>query len=93
MANQHLSKYSEMASHGSEIIVTKRGRPVARIAPIEVGGLMSDAEKYRIVRRGTDIIIRPLLKGARYAQHVSDAEGGKSSSSRQIRCARLGGDL
>ena len=31
-ANQHLSKYIEMASHGSEIIVTKRGRPVARIA-------------------------------------------------------------
>ncbi|WP_223306763.1 type II toxin-antitoxin system prevent-host-death family antitoxin [Acidithiobacillus ferrivorans] len=26
-----------MASHGSEVIVTKRGRPVARIAPIEVG--------------------------------------------------------
>ncbi|CDQ09759.1 Prevent-host-death family protein [Acidithiobacillus ferrivorans] len=47
--NQHLSKYIEMASHGSEIIVTKRGWPVARIAPIEVGGLMSDAEKYRIV--------------------------------------------
>ena len=43
-------KYIEMASHGSEIIVTKRGRPVARIAPIEVGGLMSDAEKFALER-------------------------------------------
>ena len=49
-ANQRFSKYIEMASHGAEIIVTKRGRPVARIAPIEVGGRMSEAEKSALER-------------------------------------------
>lgn len=49
-ANQRFSKYIEMASHGAEIIVTKRGRPVARIAPIEVGGRMSEAEKAALER-------------------------------------------
>ena len=49
-ANQHLSKYIEMASLGAEIIVTKRGRPVARIAPIEVRGRMSDAQKIALER-------------------------------------------
>ena len=49
-ANQHLSKYIEMASLGAEIIVTKRGRPVARIAPIEARGRMSDAQKIALER-------------------------------------------
>ena len=49
-ANQHLSKYIEMASLGAEIIVTKGGRPVARIAPIEVRGRMSDAQKIALER-------------------------------------------
>ncbi|MHB1201943.1 MAG: type II toxin-antitoxin system Phd/YefM family antitoxin [Acidithiobacillus sp.] len=49
-ANQHLSKYIEMASQGSEIIVTKRGHPMARIAPIEAGGQMSDAQKSALER-------------------------------------------
>ena len=49
-ANQHLAKYIKMASLGAEIIVTKRGRPVARIAPIEVRGRMSDAQKIALER-------------------------------------------
>lgn len=49
-ANQHLSKYIEMAAQGSEIIVTKRGRPMARIAPIEASGQMSDAQKSALER-------------------------------------------
>ncbi|MGE0049814.1 MAG: type II toxin-antitoxin system Phd/YefM family antitoxin [Acidithiobacillus sp.] len=52
-ANQHLAKYVEMAAHGTEIIVTKRGRPVARIAPIEVQGQLSRAQQAAFQRSQT----------------------------------------
>jgi prevent-host-death family protein len=30
-ANQHLSRYVEAVQQGSEVVITKRGRPVARL--------------------------------------------------------------
>ncbi|XTI71602.1 type II toxin-antitoxin system Phd/YefM family antitoxin [Acidithiobacillus sp. AC3] len=52
-ANQHLSKYVDLAAGGVEVIVTKRGRPVARIAPIAVDQQMSEAEKSALERSRT----------------------------------------
>lgn len=33
-ANQHLSRYIEAVERGEEIIITRRGKPVARLAPV-----------------------------------------------------------
>ena len=33
-ANQHLSRYIEAAIHGDEVVITKRGKPVAKLMPI-----------------------------------------------------------
>lgn len=33
-ANQHLSRYIEAVEAGAEVIITRRGRPVAKLAPI-----------------------------------------------------------
>ena len=73
-ANQHLSKYIEMASLGAEIIVTKRGRPVARIAPIEARGRMSDAQKIALersrarMRQGNSLGGEPFDREAAHAR-------------------------
>ncbi len=34
-ANQHLSSYLERVERGTEIIITRRGKPIARLLPIE----------------------------------------------------------
>ncbi|MFZ5594977.1 MAG: type II toxin-antitoxin system Phd/YefM family antitoxin [Pseudomonadota bacterium] len=34
-ANQHLSEYIEAVSRGDEVIITRRGKPVAKLVPIE----------------------------------------------------------
>lgn len=50
-----LSDYVETASDGEEVIVTKRGRPVARLSPL--GGAVADDERVqRLVARG---VLRP----------------------------------
>jgi prevent-host-death family protein len=33
-ANQHLSRYIEAATHGDEVVITRRGKPVAKLIPI-----------------------------------------------------------
>ena len=33
-ANQHLSQYIEAVERGEEIIITKRGQPIAKLSPI-----------------------------------------------------------
>ncbi len=33
-ANQHLSRYIKAVEQGMEILITRRGKPVARLAPI-----------------------------------------------------------
>ncbi len=32
-ANQHLSRYVAAVERGDEVVITRRGRPVARLAP------------------------------------------------------------
>ena len=35
-ANQHFSKILDAASRGEEVTITRRGKPVAKLVPIEV---------------------------------------------------------
>jgi prevent-host-death family protein len=44
-ANQHLSRYLERVEQGAEIIITRRGKPIARVVPIGRGPRLSDAQR------------------------------------------------
>lgn len=37
-ANQHLSRYVQMAERGGEVVITRRGKPVARLVPLAAPG-------------------------------------------------------
>lgn len=34
-ANQHLSRYVQWVEEGHEVVLTRRGKPVARLVPVE----------------------------------------------------------
>jgi prevent-host-death family protein len=44
-ANQHLSRYLDRVEEGAEIIITRRGKPIARLLPIESRPSLSDAQR------------------------------------------------
>jgi prevent-host-death family protein len=44
-ANQHLSRYLERVEQGAEIIITRRGKAIARVLPIEARPQLSDAQR------------------------------------------------
>ena len=44
-ANQHLSRYLERVEQGAEIVITRRGKAIARVLPIEARPQLSDAQR------------------------------------------------
>ena len=50
-----LSEYPDCVRSGEEVLVTDRGKPIAKITPV-AGGLRDDTKRSQLVRRG---IIRP----------------------------------
>ncbi|MEA3640567.1 MAG: type II toxin-antitoxin system prevent-host-death family antitoxin [Lamprobacter sp.] len=44
-ANQHLSRYLDRVEEGTEIIITRRGKPIARMMPIEAQRHLSDGQR------------------------------------------------
>jgi prevent-host-death family protein len=44
-ANQHLSRYLERVEGGAEFIITRRGKPIARLSPIAAGTELSDNQR------------------------------------------------
>lgn len=44
-ANQHLSRYLERVEQGAEVIITRRGKPIARLLPIEPESRLSEAQR------------------------------------------------
>ena len=44
-ANQHLSRYINAVQSGDEIIITRRGIPVAKLAAIAKSSELNDAQK------------------------------------------------
>jgi len=43
--NQHLSRYLEVVEGGSEIIITRRGKPVARLSAITASHILSTEQQ------------------------------------------------
>jgi prevent-host-death family protein len=58
-ANQSFSKLLQAVAEGEEIVITRRGKPVARLAPMEaVADVEQQAEIDRIIarlREGVDL--------------------------------------
>lgn len=48
--NQHLSRYIEIAEQGEEIIITRRGRPVARLSAVKPERELSEAQEDALAR-------------------------------------------
>jgi len=48
--NQHLSRYIEIAEKGEEIIITRRGKPVARLSAVEHGRGLSEEQQKALTR-------------------------------------------
>jgi prevent-host-death family protein len=44
-ANQHLSRYLDRVERGAEVIITRRGKPIARLLPIEPEPCLSEAQR------------------------------------------------
>ena len=44
-ANQHLSRYVEAVERGEEIIITRRGKPVAKIVRVVEGQRLTAAQR------------------------------------------------
>ena len=44
-ANQHLSSYLERVERGTEVIITRRGKPIARLLPIEPRTCLSASQQ------------------------------------------------
>ena len=62
-----LSEYLARVKQGEEVLVTERGKPIARIVPIR-GGMPDDARRRELARRG---VLR-LGKGAVSADVLRD---------------------
>lgn len=60
-ANQHLSRYVRSVEEGHEVIITRRGRPVARLVRIEPERQLSSEQSAALertrerMRRGYDL--------------------------------------
>ena len=44
-ANQHLSRYIDAVQRGEEVVITKRGVPVARLMPVEQTKSLTPAQE------------------------------------------------
>lgn len=71
-----LSAYLDIVRAGDEVLVTDRGRVIARLAPVS-GGVSDDSRRDALIRSGR---IRPatarLPKNFWAVPHPRDAEGG-----------------
>ncbi len=60
-ANQHFSRYIRAVEHGEELVITRRGKPVARLVPAAVEPQMSPEQLAALertrqrMRRGCDL--------------------------------------
>ena len=49
-ANQHLSRYIRSVEAGDELVITRRGRPVARLVPVSAERILSDEQQAALER-------------------------------------------
>ena len=49
-ANQHLSRYIRVVEAGEELIITRRGQPVARVVPMSTTRALDDGQRAALER-------------------------------------------
>ncbi len=60
-ANQHLSRYIKSVERGEELVITRRGKPVARLVPVSAERQLSPEQQAALertrkrMRRGWDL--------------------------------------
>ncbi|MEM6795821.1 MAG: type II toxin-antitoxin system prevent-host-death family antitoxin [Acidobacteriota bacterium] len=60
-ANQHLSRYIKIVEQGEELVITRRGKPVARLVPVTTKPELSPEQLEALsrtrerMRRGRDL--------------------------------------
>ncbi len=60
-ANQHLSRYIKTVEQGEELVITRRGKPVARLVPVSAERQLSPEQQAALertrerMRRGYDL--------------------------------------
>jgi prevent-host-death family protein len=64
-ANQHLSRYLERVEQGTEIIITRRGKAIARVLPIEAQPQLSEAQRAARARMRERMSLGYALGGTR----------------------------
>lgn len=75
-ANQHFARYVKAVSEGREFVITRRGIPVARLAPLLEGGDLTDEQKVvreRVRRRmaeGWSMGGHPPTRDEIYAERI-----------------------
>lgn len=70
-----LSAYLDVVRNGDEVLITDRGRAVARLAPV-VGAAMNDSRRDALIRSGRlRPPLAPLSPDALAAAHPRDPDG------------------
>jgi prevent-host-death family protein len=70
--HDQLSRYVRHAAAGSEVVVTMRGEPVARLTPIEVADPLADLRRRGLVQEPTeDWRPRPLSDRPRPTEPIA----------------------
>jgi prevent-host-death family protein len=66
-AKARLSELVERAANGEEVVITRRGKPVARLIPerpprkpIDVAALRAHTDKMRIMGTGAEALVRRM---------------------------------
>ena len=70
--HDHLSKYVQRAADGDEVIVTMRGKPVARLTPIEREDPLAELRRRGLVSERVRKERRPLPPPIKTKGTVSD---------------------
>lgn len=48
--NQRLTEYIQMVEQGEEIVITRRGKPIAKLTPFSESSALSDAQRASLRR-------------------------------------------
>lgn len=73
----HLSRYLTAAKHGEEVLITERGRPVAKLSPLR-GADNAGSRRERLARAGLLTLGRGRVRASlrrplRGPHHIGDA--------------------
>ncbi len=70
-ANQYLSQYIRAVEQGEDIIITRRGRPVAKLTAVESKRQLTDEQQAALERLGRRMQEGHALGGERFNRDIA----------------------